>query len=249
MHSAYITIATVLALLGASCGDDAGGLVEKRRDAELSARRARAAAPPEPQSDDLVLTAPPSRDGTEGAPTAELVFARAQQAIDAGNWIDLLHSIRPTTRAQWLRDLVVALAVVSTDDGTDHDVPSQRAKRSIRELATRDPFDSVVTVVGTGTVLFYLAEKGKNDKCKSILDALTFITTCLSVGYDDLFAKTPSGKAIASFVMTVGPQLTASLFDAPRSQVEREAADAAAVQRAVVERLDSILEALRAGPA
>lgn len=137
MHSAYITIATVLALLGASCGDDAGGLVEKRRDAELSARRARAAAPPEPQSDDLVLTAPPSRDGTEGAPTAELVFARAQQAIDAGNWIDLLHSIRPTTRAQWLRDLVVALAVVSTDDGTDHDVPSQRAKRSIRELLVR----------------------------------------------------------------------------------------------------------------
>lgn len=125
----------------------------------------------------------------------------------------------------------------------------QGAKRSIRDLATRDPFDSVVTVVGTGTVLFYLAEKGKNDKCKTIFDALTFITTCLSVGYDDLFAKTPSGKAIASFVMTVGPQLTASLFDPPRSDVERQAADVAAVQRAVVERLDSILEALRAGSA
>lgn len=120
------------------------------------------------------------------------------------------------------------------------------AKRSIREVATRDPIDSVVTIVGTGTVLFYLAEKGKNDKCKSLFDALTFITTCLSVGYDDLFARTPAGKAIASFVMTVGPQLTASLFDPPRSEVEREAADTAAVQRAVVARLDAILGALTA---
>lgn len=120
----------------------------------------------------------------------------------------------------------------------------QGAKRSIRELATRDPFDSVVTIVGTGTVLFYLAERGKNDKCKSLFDALTFITTCLSVGYDDLFARTPAGKAIASFVMTVGPQLTASLFDPPRSDVDREAERAAALQRAVVDRLDAILHAL-----
>jgi hypothetical protein len=123
----------------------------------------------------------------------------------------------------------------------------QGAKRSIRDLATRDPFDSLVTVVGAGTVLFYLAEKGKNDRCKTIFDALTFITTCLSVGYDDVFAKTSSGKAIASFVMTVGPQLSGSLFDPPRSDVEREAEAVAAVQRAVVERLDFILEALRAG--
>src|SRR5262245_36437086 len=44
------------------------------------------------------------------------------------------------------------------------------AKRSLRDLATRDPFDSVVSVVGVGTLLFYLAEKGKNDKCETIWD-------------------------------------------------------------------------------
>ncbi|MFO0587674.1 MAG: ion channel [Polyangiaceae bacterium] len=125
----------------------------------------------------------------------------------------------------------------------------QGAKRKVRDLATRDPMDSLVTVVGVGTVLFYLAEKGKNDKCNTIWDALTFITTCLSVGYDDVFAKTSSGKAIASFVMTVGPQLSGSLFDPPRSEAEREAEGQAALQRAVVARLDSILDALRSPPA
>jgi voltage-gated potassium channel len=123
------------------------------------------------------------------------------------------------------------------------------AKRSLRDMATRDPIDSVVTVVGVGTVLFYLAEKGKNEKVKNIWDALTFITTCLSVGFDDVFARTPAGNAIASFVMTIGPKLSASILDPPRSEVLRDTAEAAATQRAIVERLDAILEALRAGSA
>lgn len=123
------------------------------------------------------------------------------------------------------------------------------AKRSMREAVMRDPFDSTMSVVGVGTLLFYLAEKDKNEKCKTIWDALAFITTCLSVGYDDLFAKTSAGKAIASFVMTVGPQLSGIMFDPPKRELEREAAqaaaDQAAAQRAIVERLDAIVEALR----
>lgn len=123
------------------------------------------------------------------------------------------------------------------------------AKTALRELATRDPMDSIATVVGLGTVLFYLAEKGKNEKCNTIWDALVFITTCLSVGYDDVFARTLAGKAIASFVMTVGPKLSASIFDPPKREADREAAEAAALQRAVLDRLDSILAALRPGSA
>lgn len=125
----------------------------------------------------------------------------------------------------------------------------ESAKRSLREAATRDPMDSVVTVIGVGTILFYLAEKDKNPKVKDMWDALTFITTCLSVGFDDVFARTPAGKAIASFVMTVGPKLSSAMFDPPRSEALREAAETAATQRAIVERLDAILEALRAGSA
>lgn len=119
------------------------------------------------------------------------------------------------------------------------------AKKAVRELAARDPMDSALTVVGLGTVLFYLAEKGKNEKCNSIWDALVFITTNLSVGYDDVFARTPAGKAIASFVMTVGPKLSTSIFDPPKREADREAAEVAATQRAVLDRLDAILAALR----
>ena len=124
-------------------------------------------------------------------------------------------------------------------------------------LNSPDPLRSIETMarvfgdvaqIGAGTVLFYLAEKGKNPKCKDMWDSLTFITTCLSVGYDDLFARTPAGKAIASFVMTVGPSLAARIFEPPRAEIERAEAAAAANQRAVVERLDAILEALRAAP-
>lgn len=125
----------------------------------------------------------------------------------------------------------------------------QSAKESLRDAATRDPLDALASVVGVGTLLFYLAEKGNNEKCANIWDALNFITTSLSVGYDDVYAKTSAGKAIAAFVMTVGPSLSARVFDPPRIEAERHAAETAAAQRAVVERLDSILEALRSSSA
>ena len=122
----------------------------------------------------------------------------------------------------------------------------QGAKASLRDFGTRDPMDALGAIVSGGTVAFYLAEKGKNDKCNDLWDALTFVTTCLSVGYHNVFAVTPAGKAIASFLMTVGPSLAARAFDPPRGETERAEAEAAATQRAVVERLDAILEALRA---
>ncbi len=125
------------------------------------------------------------------------------------------------------------------------------AKRGLREALLRDPLDSLAAVVLGGSYLFYLAEKGQNPKVESFFDALTFITTCLSVGYDDVFARTDSGKAIASFVMTFGPAISGAVLEPPAA--EKAAADAAAaareaealaVQRAILARLDSIHEAL-----
>src|SRR5262245_34276905 len=86
-------------------------------------------------------------------------------------------------------------------------------KRGVREALVRDPLDSLLATILGGSYLFYLAEKGKNDKVVTFLDALTFITTCLSVGYDDVFARTEAGKAIASFVMTFGPALSSRALD------------------------------------
>ena len=130
------------------------------------------------------------------------------------------------------------------------------AKRGVREALLRDPLDSLAATVLGGSYLFYLAEKGQNPKIESFFDALTFITTCLSVGYDDVFARTDSGKAIASFVMTFGPAISGAVLEPPAAekaaaaaeQAAREA-EALAVQRAILARLDAIHEALAVGSA
>jgi hypothetical protein len=88
-------------------------------------------------------------------------------------------------------------------------------KNTLRAAATKDPVDALATLVLGGSYLFYMAEKGKNPKVKTYTDALLFISTCLSVGYADVFARTETGKAIASVVMTFGPALSARALDPP----------------------------------
>jgi voltage-gated potassium channel len=133
------------------------------------------------------------------------------------------------------------------------------AKRGVREALVRDPLDALAVTVLGGSYLFYLAEKDQNPKCASFFDALTFVTTCLSVGYDDVFARTDAGKAIASFVMTFGPAISGAVLEPPAAEkaaaeAEKAAADADAVatQKAILARLDAILLALQhssvAGP-
>ena len=130
------------------------------------------------------------------------------------------------------------------------------AKQGVRDALLRDPLDSLAAMVLGGSYLFYLAEKGQNPKVESFWDALTFVTTCLSVGYDDVFARTASGKAIASFVMTFGPAVSGAVLEPPaaekaaeEAQKAAQAADALAVQKAILARLDSIHEALARGAA
>lgn len=110
-------------------------------------------------------------------------------------------------------------------------------KQALREAALRDPVDALLVTALGSAYLFYLAEKDTNPKVQSFWDALVFTTTALSVGYADIFARTDAGKAIASFLMTFGPSLAARAFDPPASEPSPE--------KAVLERLDAILEALK----
>jgi hypothetical protein len=121
-------------------------------------------------------------------------------------------------------------------------------KKGLRDTAAKDPMDAVMGVVLGGSYLFYVAEKGKNPKVESFWDALVFITTCLSVGYDDVFARTDAGKAVASFVMTFGPSLSARILEPPAAERAAEeaaaatrAAEALDVQRQILARLDALL--------
>lgn len=117
-------------------------------------------------------------------------------------------------------------------------------KGGLREALVRDPLDSIAATVLGGAYLFYLAEKGKNPKVESFWDALVFISTSLSVGYDDVFARTDAGKAIGAFVMTFGPSLSARALDPPAAEEAAAGAEAGAVQKAILARLDAIHAAL-----
>jgi hypothetical protein len=121
-------------------------------------------------------------------------------------------------------------------------------KKSLREAVAADPFDAAVVTVAGGAFLFYLAEKGHNPKVNTYWDALVFVSTCMSVGYADVFARTPAGKAIASAVMTLGPAMSGAMLDEPRAprEADADAEQRAALQRAIVDKLEAILTELRA---
>lgn len=139
----------------------------------------------------------------------------------------------------------IAQGLLSASGG---DLSYGTLKRGFREAMLRDPIDSLAVVTLGGSYLFYLAEKGRNPKVSTFFDALVFITTCLSVGYDDVFARTESGKAIASFVMTFGPALAGAALDPPAGDKPEPTvtADPASleVQKAILARLEAIQVAL-----
>lgn len=115
-----------------------------------------------------------------------------------------------------------------------------RLKQRFRTGLARDPIDSLVAISLLGAALFHAAEKDHNPRVVTYMDALVFITTSLSVGYDNKFAQTEAGKAIVSFVQTFGPSLATRALDPPAA-----ADEALAASHAMLDRLDAILEELR----
>jgi hypothetical protein len=119
-------------------------------------------------------------------------------------------------------------------------------KAGLKEAMAKDPFDATVITVVAGAFLFYVAERGKNPKVQTYWDALVFISTCLSVGYSDIFARTPAGQAIATAVMTFGPAMSGAMFESPSAAPPEPSPEMLAVQHAIVDKLDAILSELRA---
>jgi len=124
-------------------------------------------------------------------------------------------------------------------------------KRRLRDTVARDPIDGLMVTVLGGAFLFYHAEKGHNPKVETYFDALVYVSTCLSVGYADIFPKTPTGKAIATALMTFGPAIAAAALDPPAAEKEPEPVDPRLleVQRLLCDKLDAILGEMRAANA
>jgi hypothetical protein len=101
------------------------------------------------------------------------------------------------------------------------------------------PSRNTTALVGLSTVVFYLAERGRNPKVNDVWDALMYCSTCISVGYGDIFAKTPIGKVLGSALMTVGPAMAAKMVDGPHRHQQRDQ-----TQEEILETLRRILAKL-----
>jgi voltage-gated potassium channel len=126
-----------------------------------------------------------------------------------------------------------------------------RWHEKMRDYQAREPANAILlTVLGTAAA-FYVAERGRNPKVGSFYDALVYAATNLSVGYSDIFAKTPGGKAIGALLMTYGPALATRALDPPGMPVPSTPVSGtsgvsdAAIDR-IVTSLDAILAELRA---
>lgn len=145
--------------------------------------------------------------------------------------------------------LATAALALGTARANGAELCLTRAGAGLRRLLDEDPMQAALATVLGSSVLFYLAERVANPKISRFEDALVFCTTCISVGYSDIFARTSSGKAIASFLMTYGPALAAKILDPPRGErvarEEAERVDLVLAQRAVLDTLEAILHELR----
>jgi len=119
-------------------------------------------------------------------------------------------------------------------------------KAGFREIVQRDPIDTLIVSVLGGAYLFWLAEKDVNPKCRTFWDAAVFVSTSLSVGYDNKFAETEAGKALASFLMTFGPAVAAAAFAPSKTEQDAAAATAAKSQAEAIELQKAILGKLEA---
>ena len=150
--------------------------------------------------------------------------------------VSVPRSPRPTPM---LEKLLQALA----DEGAPHGLLGTTGT-ALRRAAVSDPMGALTTTMATAAAIFYAAEKGKNPKVLSFHDALVFVSTSCSVGYSDIFAKTKLGKLVASFVMTVGPSLTARALDAPERETGPGVEELLASQRALTASVDALVRAL-----
>ena len=134
----------------------------------------------------------------------------------------------------WKDDLNYGLAAFGVK------LPEGLPFEQLGETIDASPCASAAAVVAASTLLFYALERGRNPKVNDVFDAMVYTSTCLSVGYGDIFAKTPLGKVLGSALMTVGPALASRALDGA-AMARRDAAQAQSL-----ETLKQILQTMQA---
>jgi hypothetical protein len=145
----------------------------------------------------------------------------------------------------------IALGLYALKDSPGIGDDLDQLKSGLRAWAKDDPIDALIATVIGGGMAFYLAERGGNPNCATPWDGILYMATALSVGYDNTFPTTPIGHALATFAQTFGPALSGAALDPPAAELARAAAEAAArasedaaVNRAILARLEDIVQLL-----
>ena len=119
-------------------------------------------------------------------------------------------------------------------------------KDRMLNMAADNPLETLLVGVLGSAWVFYLAEKDENEGVDTYDDALYYISTCLSVGYANIFPKTQIGKFVAAMVMIVGPSLSGWVVEGHLVQRQRgEPSREAPENGLVVEKLEAILQVLK----
>jgi hypothetical protein len=139
------------------------------------------------------------------------LMARVPQASDGDAPPDFLKTWLGVSGGELKAKLATLLAA---KDGVE---------RRLLDWTENHPLDSATEFLAAASLAFYVVEKDANPKIKTYIDAFYYIATCASVGYADIFAVTQAGRAIAAFVMIVGPALAARSLDRPRVTAARAA--------------------------
>jgi hypothetical protein len=127
-------------------------------------------------------------------------------------------------------------------------------KEQYQDFAADNPLEALVALVTGSAFLLYQVEKDVNEGIQTYDDALYYISTCLCVGYANVFPMTQAGKFIAAVVMMLGPSLSAWVLEGRLVRRQGEAAQAlpgapaapAPDMGPVLEKLEAILVELRA---
>jgi voltage-gated potassium channel Kch len=102
-----------------------------------------------------------------------------------------------------------------------------------------NPARNTAALVAASAAMFYAAERDHNPKVNDIYDAMVYCSTCLSVGYGDIFARTPIGKILGTMLMTIGPALSSQALDGKTDPA------AMSIQSETLRALEAILAQLR----
>nr|HEX4317827.1 hypothetical protein [Kofleriaceae bacterium] len=134
--------------------------------------------------------------------------------------------------------LPLGLAFLAADGSSDY----AALKGQLRQFAKKDPIDALMVTALGGGLAFYMAERGKNPAIEGPWDAILYVATCFSVGYDNAFPMTPAGHALATMVQSFGPALAGMALDEPAA--DKQPDESLEVNRQILARLDDIVRLL-----